>query len=200
MRSLRPRLPLASLVLALALALGAPGLGCSGIHHRTSFHDLNMDFGSIKNVAILPFWNMTQNQGAADRVRDTLANALLATQAVYVLPAGEVGRAMARASPASSTSPSVEEIQKLGQLLKADAVVTGVVREYGEVRSGNATSNVVSVSVQMYETGTGKVIWSGSSTKGGVGWEDRLLGTGGGQPMNSVTEQVVDELLRQLFD
>jgi hypothetical protein len=179
----------------LLLALAA---GCG--HHRASFHDLNMDFGSIKNVAVLPFWNLSQNQGAADRVRDVFANSLLATQAVYVLPAGEVGRAVSRAGLASSTSPSIEEVQKLGSLLKADAIITGVVKEYGEVRAATAASNIVSVSVQMYETGTGKVVWSATATKGGVGWEDRLLGTGGGQPMNVVTEQVVDDLLHQLFD
>jgi hypothetical protein len=51
----------------------------------------------------------------------------------------------------------------------------------------------------MSETGTGKVIWTGTSTKGGVTWGARLLGTGGGEPMNTVTEQAVDDLLQQLF-
>jgi len=183
---------LAALALALTVAC-ATG-------RRPSFHDQNMDFGSIKNVAVLPFWNLTQNQGAADRVRDVLSNALLASQAVYVLPSGEVGRAVTRLGLASSTAPTVEEVQKLGAALKVDAIVTGVVKEYGEVRSATASSNVVSVSVQMYETGTGKVVWAGASTKGGVSWAARLLGLGGGQPMNSVTEQVVDDLLRQLFE
>jgi hypothetical protein len=185
---------------AVAVAFAAALTPACKPPHRASFHDQNMDFGSIKNVAILPFWNLTQNQGAGDRVRDVLANSLLATQAVYVLPAGEVGRAVSRAGLASATAPTVEEVQKLGAMLKADAVITGVVKEYGEVRSATAASNVVSVSVQMYETGTGKVVWSGASTKGGVGWGARLLGTGGGQPMNQVTEQVVDDLLRQLFE
>lgn len=185
------------LAAALALALLA---SCVPRRAPASFHDQNMDFGSIKNVAIMPLWNLTQNQSASDRVRDVLANALLATQAVYVLPTGEVGRAVTRLGLASSTAPTIEEVQKLGAMLKVDAIVTGVVKEYGEVRSATATSNVVSVSVQMYETGTGKVVWSGAATKGGVGWAARLLGTGGGQPMNVVTEQVVDDLLRQLFE
>jgi hypothetical protein len=189
------RPPRTRLRLALLLALA---VGCA--HRRASFHDANMDFGSIKNVVVLPFWNLTQNQGAADRVRDVLANALLATHAVYVLPAGEVGRAVTRLGLAAPTSPTVEEVQKLGAMLKADAVITGVVKEYGEVRAAAATANVVSLSVQMYETGTGKVVWSAASTKGGVGWEARLLGTSGGEPMNSVTEKAVDDLIRQLFE
>jgi hypothetical protein len=159
-----------------------------------------MDFGSIKTVVVMPFWNLTGSQQASDRVRDVFANALLATNGVYVVPTGEVSRAVSRLGIAISTTPSAEEIVKLGAMLKADAVITGVVKEYGEVRASSAASNVVSVSLQMLETGTGKVIWSAESTKGGVTWGARLLGTGGGEPMNLVTEQAVDDLLLKLFE
>jgi hypothetical protein len=55
------------------------------------------------------------------------------------------------------------------------------------------------MSLQMFETATGKVVWSGSSTKGGVGFGERVLGTAGGDPLNDITEQAIDDLLRQLF-
>jgi hypothetical protein len=54
------------------------------------------------------------------------------------------------------------------------------------------------MSVQMQETATGKVVWSASTTKGGVGFGDRMLG-GGGAPLNGVTEEAVDDLLNKLF-
>jgi hypothetical protein len=181
------------LLLSLLLLLSA---GCA---KGRAYQDKNMDFGSIKTVVVMPLWNLTQNQQAADRVRDVFANALLATNAVYVVPTGEVARAVSRLGVAVSTTPSAEEVVKIGSMLKADAVITGVVKEYGEARTSSASSNVVSVSLQMHETGAGKVIWSGASTKGGVTWGARLLGTGGGEPMNLVTEQAVDDLLLQLF-
>ena len=181
--------------LLLPIALVA-ALGCA---KAKPFVDRNMDFGSVKTVVVMPFWNLTQNQQAADRVRDVFTNALLATQGVYVLPNGEVARAISRLGFASASSPTADEVQKLAALLKVDAVITGVVREYGEVRSATASSNVVSISAQMQEAATAKVIWSGASTKGGVTWAGRLLGTTGGEPMNTVTEQAVDDLLRQLF-
>jgi len=165
-----------------------------------SYHDKNMDFGAIKTVVVMPFWNLSSTQQAGDRVRDVFSNALLSTNAVYVVPTGEVARAASRLGLASASSPSAEEVVKIGSMLKADAVITGVVKEYGEVRTTAAASNVVSMSVQMHETGTGKVIWSGDSTKGGVTWGARLLGTGGGEPMNSITEQAVDDLLLKLFE
>ncbi len=50
----------------------------------------------------------------------------------------------------------------------------------------------------MQETSTGKVIWTGTTTKGGVSFSDRLFG-GGGAPMNHLTEEAVDDLLNKLF-
>jgi hypothetical protein len=50
----------------------------------------------------------------------------------------------------------------------------------------------------MLEAQTGRVVWTASSTKGGVSTSDRLLG-GGGEPMNKVTEIAIDDLLDKMF-
>jgi hypothetical protein len=160
--------------------------------------DPNMDFGTIKNIAVMPFMSLARDPVVAERVRDVFINKLLATGAVYVLPVGEVARGAARAEIQNPSLPSPEEVVKLGGMLKVQAVITGTVREYGEVRSGTASSNMVSVSLQMIETQTGRVVWSASSTKGGVNIWDRLFG-GGGRPMNRVTEKAVDDLINKLF-
>ena len=179
-----------------AIASAALIAGCS---HPRSYTNANMDFGSIRSVAVLPFWNLTKDLQGADRVRDVFTNALLSTNAVYVVPTGEVARAVSRLNIATPVTPTADDVVKLAQMLKVDAVFVGVLKEYGEVRSMSASANVVSVSVQMQEAGTGKVVWAASSSRGGIGWGARLLGATGGQPVNDVTEQVVDDLLGQLF-
>jgi hypothetical protein len=138
------------------------------------YRDPNMDFGSIQTVAVLPFSNLARDPVVAERVRDVFINRLLASGAVYVLPVGEVARGITALELQNPSSPTPEEIVKLGGLIKADAVITGVVREYGEVRSGTTAANVISMSIQLIETGTGKIVWSGSSTKGGISFWDRL--------------------------
>jgi hypothetical protein len=162
------------------------------------YRDPKMDFGSIQTVAVVPFANLARDQVVSERVRDVFVNRLLSTEAVYVLPVGEVGRAITKLDIQNPSSPTVEEIVKLGGLLKADAIVTGVVREYGEARSGTTTSNIISMSIQLIEAGTGKIVWSGSSTKGGVSFWNRMFG-GGGQPLNRVTEEAVDALFDKLL-
>ncbi len=163
-----------------------------------TYHDSNMDFASIKTVAVMPFENLTHDNQASDRVRDVFSSMLMATGDMYVLPSGEVSKGLMRAGVANPTALSTDEIVKLGGVLKVNAVISGVVREYGEVRSSSSTANVISVSVEMMETQTGKVVWKGASTRGGITFMDRLLG-GGGKPMDVVTEKAVNDLLNQLF-
>lgn len=184
----------------VASALGLLAITASECPAQVSdvYRDANMDFGSIRTVAVVPFANLARDQVVSERVRDVFINRLLSTEAVYVLPIGEVARGIARVEIQTPTAPTPEEVIKLGALLKADAVITGVVREYGEVRSGTATTNIISMSIQLMEAGTGKIVWSASSTKGGISFWDRLFGSGG-QPLNRVTEQAVDALFDKLL-
>src|SRR5512137_1583848 len=187
-RHFPPRRILATLLLSLsACASGGQ-----------NYHDRSMDFGSVRTIAVMPFVNLSREQQAGERVRDVLTTMLLATGSIYVVPQGEVARVVARAGIANPSTPSVEELVKLGSMLKVDGVITGALKEYGEIRSGTASANSISVSLQLFETATGKVVWTGASTKGGIGFGDRLIGSGGA-PMNDVTEAACDDLIAKLF-
>lgn len=166
---------------------------------RSTFHDPNMDFSLIRTVAVLPFSNLTTAPKSEERVREVFMTMLQATGAVYVLPPGEVARGISRVAPSNPVAPTAEEVVKLAKNLEADVVITGTLLEYGEVRSSSATANVISVSVQMMEAQSGKVVWRASSTEGGIGAGKRLFG-GGGEPMNDVTTKAVKDLLGRLFD
>ena len=187
--------PRACVGTALLLFLYA---GCATSPPKGVFRDPNMDFGSLQTVAVMPFANLTRETLAGERVRDVFMTMLQATGAVYVIPPGEVGRGIARLSLERPATPTPEEAVKFAKIVNADALVTGTVDEYGEVRSGTSSANVVSVSLQLMEAQTGRVVWSASSTKGGITTTDRLFG-GGGVPMNATTQKAVDDLLDKLF-
>lgn len=162
------------------------------------YFDPNMDLKAVRTAAVMPFNNLTREQMAADRVRDVFINKLLSTGEIYVVPPGEVKRGVLLLGITDPASPSAEEIIKLASLLNVDVIITGSVREYGEVRSGTASANIISISLQMIEGLSGKIIWTASSTKGGISTKDRLLG-GGGRPMNDVTEEAVNDILNKFF-
>lgn len=189
-----PRLALtvSSLLLLALIGCATPG-GADA-----SFHDPNMDFSLIQSLAVLPFGNLTPSARASDRVRDVFMTMLQSTEALYVIPPGEVARGISRIGLKDPTEPTAEEVIGLARNLEADVVLTGTVLEYGEVRSASASANVISVSVQMMEATTGRVVWSASATRGGIGASKRLFG-GGGEPMNTVTSKAVEDLLNALF-
>ncbi|HEY6007715.1 MAG TPA: GNA1162 family protein [Geobacteraceae bacterium] len=182
-------------IILLLLSLAALS-GCAST--LDVYRDANMDFSAIRTVAILPLANLTRESPAAERVRDVFSTELLATGALYVIPPGEVARGINRVAMANPSAPSTDEAIKLAGIIKADAIVTGTIKEYGEVRSGSSAANVISLSMQMIEAQTGRVVWSAATTKGGIGIGDRLLG-GGGEAMNTITVQAVDEIIKKLF-
>lgn len=182
------KVALTFLILAFLLGCAASGI----------YRDPTMDFGSVQTVAVMPFANFSKEQAAPERVRDVFITMLLSTGSIYVIPPGEVARGITINGVSNPTAPTGEEVIKLANSLKANAIITGVVNEYGELRSGNTSANIISVSAQMIEGQTGRVVWSASSTKGGIGVKDRLFG-GGGEPMNNVTVKAVNDLLDKLF-
>lgn len=184
------------IVVVLMLCLGALG-GCAGT--SDVFRDTTMDFGSIKSVAVLPFANLSKDQLAGDRVRDVFNTMLMASGAIYAVPAGEVARGIAAAGMANPTSPSADDVMKLAKNIKVDAVISGVVREYGDVRSGTSSADVISLSLQMMEGQTGRIVWSAGTTQGGISMVDRLFG-GGGRPLNEISEKAVNALINKLFE
>ena len=184
------KLVLSSLVIFL--------FACAPGSSLTYYHDPQMDFAAIRSVAVMPFENLSRESQAGERVRDVFANSLLSTGAVYVIPAGEVSRGIARAGILNPAVPSGEEIAKFAGIIKVDAVITGTVTEYGAVTSGSATANVVSMNVQMIETQSQRIVWTASATEGGISIWDRLFGAGG-KPMNDVTMAAVNNVLDKLF-
>jgi hypothetical protein len=180
---------------ALALVMGCTARKAGGV----TYHEPAMDFSLVHTVAVLPFGNLSSTQTADERVRDVFMTMLQAQGGeIYVAPLGEVQRALTRVETANPAQPSAENVVALGKILNADAVITGTVLEYGETRSGTASANYITLSVQMLETRTGKLVWSAQATKGGVSTADRMFG-GGGQPMNVVTTDAVNDLLDKLF-
>jgi len=173
--------------------------GCTTSLSTPDYTNQQMDFSAVRTVAVLPFQNLSSDDQAGERMRDAFTGMLLATEAIYVLPPGEVARGINRTNIQTASTPSIEDVLKLKGVLEVDAVITGVLREYGAVRSGSAEANLVSLSLKMIETQTGTVVWSAESTKGGITMADRLLGSGG-QPMNDVTILVINDLLDQLFE
>lgn len=179
--------------LGMILSLAA----CGG-NRPTSFIHPRVDFSFFKKVAVLPFQNLTTDQFAPERVRESVAAQLLATGAMDVIEPGQVLLVMRQLNLQPGTPLGIEDLKKLGKALGVNGVIMGTVKEYGEVRSGSVSAPVVSISLRMIEVDSGTIVWSVSNTAGGISTTMRLFGIGS-STMSEVTRTVVRQSLDTLF-
>lgn len=168
------------------VAAAALAIFVAACHARaTTFVEPQANFSLIRRVAVLPMENLTQEPTAGEKVRQLLVIELLSTGSVEVVDVGEVARALRAANVANPVSPGTEDIKKLGQELKVEALLAGSVQEFAQGKAAGAPATSVALVFRLVETDAGRVIWSSSISKSGVGAMARLFGVGG----DSATER-----------
>jgi hypothetical protein len=93
---------------------------------------------------------------------------------------------------------TLDDIKKLGQQLKVQALFFGSVLEYDEGRSGGTSPNPrVRVAFRLVDTETGTTLWSVSRARGGATIASRLFGIGG-DPAATLAQNVIRDELAHL--
>lgn len=178
------------------LCMAVLSLGCRG--NVSTYHiSQDMDFGSVKRVAVLPLDNLTNERYAGEIVRQVVISELLASGLVDVIVPGEVIAAIDKMGSKSISSLTEEQIKTLGSSLKVQAVIFGSVGKFGEVRVGNISAPEISITLMMADTSSGSIVWSATRTSGGAGFMARHFGARSDTMSESVLK-VVRETLRTL--
>lgn len=174
------------LLLALAVGCGAP----------TRYVKTNADLGAITAVAVIPFENVTNDKLCAERVHKIFVTELLNYDAFRVVEPGQVLRAMRRdqLDPGALTP---EDMKRLGEQLKVQALFLGAVLEYDEGRSSSVLAPRVRLQFRLVDTETGTTLWSVSRTRGGATLAGRMFGVGG-DPAATLAQNLIREELADL--
>ncbi len=173
------------LELILLVALAAAGCGGPTRYVRT-----DADLGAITTVAVIPFENVTNDKLSAERVQRIFLTELLNRNAFQVVEPGQVLRALRRdqLDPAALTP---EDMKRLGQALKAQALFLGTVLEYDEGRTGAGPATPrVRLAFRLVDTETGTTLWSVSRVRGGATIAARLFGVGG-EPASGLAQEII---------
>lgn len=184
-------------LLGLALALSALLGGCAGTGPTTFIHPA-FDFGYVEKVAVIPFENLSDDQGAGAQATRYFLTSLLAAEAFEVVEPGEVARALEQFSLVRTAELTEEQVLALGRELGVQAVFLGSLSESSTVRSGSGTTYVTAVVARLVETDTGATIWSAAHTEDNRGFWSSLLGTGR-KSQSEVMRRCVDQCLRTLI-
>jgi len=157
-------------------------LGCGG---SSRFLDPEADLPFYERVGIIPFTTLSQDRAGGYRVTDVFFSELLRSGFAEVAEPGQFTAAMLRVR--GGTSPenvwSTDELRRLGEEAKVQAVFLGTVREYGSIQKGRDSVPVLSLEVRLVDTATGRLVWSASRDEEGdsgfpiLGWgKDRMMG------------------------
>jgi len=174
-------------------------IGCAASRH-TTYIDPQFDFGSIERVAVVPFENLTSDQGSGKYITRLFFAELLAQKVFDVVEPGEVSAYLAsHQGTDKSAELSIEQIKDMAKTLNVQGIIFGSVGESSEMRSGNTSSHVVSISARMVNTETGSTVWSSSVNTSGPGFVARLFGVGettSGSASRSAVQKLIGTLVR----
>jgi hypothetical protein len=156
-----------------------------------------------KSIAILPFGNQTDSEDIDEIVRTTFYSHLSA-QPYKDIELYEVDRKLKRYDLMDYEKLSGVSAKRLGRILHCDAVVVGEVTEFQRLYAGIYSQMAVGASITVWDTRTGKKIWSDEhvtrSHEGGIPLAITDLAMIGVRSGMNLTEsekiKTVDELSR----
>ena len=172
--------------------------GCAGMKPTIFLHP-EYNFGYIERVAVIPFENLSKEQGAASRATRLFVSELLATESFEVVEPGEVTRALEKFGTVRAAQLTQDQLVEIGKQLGVQALFLGSVNESSSMRSGSATTQVVTMVVRLAETDQGVTVWSATHTEGGRGFWATLFGTGQ-KSQSEVTRDCVKKTLETLIN
>lgn len=173
-------------------------IGCGGPSPTVFIHQ-DYNFGFMERVAVIPFENITREQGAAERATRFFITELLAAEVFDVVEPGEVDRVLVKVGAFGSSSFTKKQLVDIGAELQVQALFLGSVNEATTIRSGASQSQVVTISVRLVETESGQTIWSTINSERGLGFWTSIFG-GSGKSQSEVMRKCVHETLKTLID
>ena len=172
--------------------------GCAGTS-KTKFVHPDFDFSFVEKVAVVPFENLSDDQGAGARATRFFTSAILAAEAFWVIEPGEVTRALDKQSLIRTGEMTVDQIKAVGRDLDVQGLFIGSVNESTSVRSGSANVSVVTVVIRLVETETGATVWSVTNSEDSRTFWSSVFG-GGQKSISEVTRSCIDGCLDTLLD
>jgi TolB-like protein len=172
-------------------------LNSCGIKPTVFLHP-EYNFQFLERVAVIPFENLSNDQGAGARITQILLTELLAAKAFEVVEPGEVSSVLEKHSLVRTSALTEDQIISIGKDLRSQGLILGSVMESTSLRTGGSSSNAVTLVVRIVETETGATVWSATHSETGRGFWSSLFGTGGSS-QSKIYRECVKKIIRTLI-
>jgi len=185
-----------TICLSLLTVISVALLSCSGMGPTVFIHK-NYNFNFIERVAVIPFGNLSNDQGAGERLTHIFVTELLSQEAFDIVEPGEVTDALSKARISLPADLTEEQIKEVGKTLGVQGIIIGNVNESSLSRSGSGNKPVVTLDARMVETEKGQTVWSATNTEEAGGFWSSLFGTGG-ESQSEVARKCVRRVIKTL--
>jgi TolB-like protein len=171
--------------------------GCGGKFTREDFVREGIDFAVVTKVAVLPFFNYTQDKYIHQSIRNVAVTELLANRVADVVDLGIVDSVLYEEVIDPSQPIDLINLKRLGQRLQVQAFLMGSVDAVGTAKSGDYPQ--LALTLRLLEAQTGAILWQSSGQWSSESWLGRIFGIA---PTDSfhVNLRLMDRMLQSLAD
>jgi len=157
--------------------------------------------GTIWKVAILPFENLSKEEGAGDIAGNLFLVKMLHTGAFIIADPGLVEEALSTEGVRLTAHIPLSNLQGLGKKLDIPLILMGsVLEDEMQVLSGVGGGGQVpsvSVTVRLLEVSTGRVLWADAQSKRGTDYE-KIFGLGRVYSTSRLMEIITEDMVASL--
>jgi hypothetical protein len=178
-----------------ALALAGCGTG-GGLR---LFVNPKADMTFYKQIAIVPFGNLTSDHFAGERVGRAFMTELVIANRFHLIEDGQFRKALERANAAPDPQGQYEseKVRQVATTLEVQGIIRGTVTDYQVQHFGSNDSPVVGFDVEMIDVQSGETVWRGSITRHGKG-PTPLIGGASTETLGHLVQQTCRELVDRL--
>ena len=173
-------------------------LGC-GYSLRQTLPPTEVELAQVKTVAVAPFTNLSSTKNAQKVIVELLVQSLFGGGKYAVVANDSVLKAVPKTAPNGVIDRT--QAQKIGQALKADAVIIGTVSEYWYQEDQKYYPDrepAVGITARLIDVKSGAVIGAVSVSKTGGGAFQYLFSDNAGQ-LHKVAKKASEEIINALL-
>lgn len=183
-------------LLFLIIFLAFTGCGVTGSSPDSYLRE-EVDFASVRNIAVLPFQNNSEDDYAPVRTRNIVLTQVLTMGLFDVVEKDLVDSALREELVSLDAEIDAFATKRIGARLKVQAVLLGTVDIAGESKVGGTVAPEVGLTLRLLETNSGMILWQASGYNSAESLANRLLGIRG-DTTYEITVKLVRSLLRTL--
>jgi len=156
-----------------------------------------VNISSFKKVAVLPFDNLSGEEGAGEKMTEIFSIELLRSKKFILVEPGQVRKVMMEKRIRTTRDIDLEAVRWLKEKLNLDLILVGSVLEFQMQKFDAREVPVVTVISRLVDADTGVTIWAAYQSRRGND-KETLFGWGRVNSLSRLARIVASQMIKSL--